>query len=198
VPNNPLPSDRDEPPSPNETLRLLDRIKGGDEGAVNDLLVRLGPRLRRWAHGRLPPSSRGMLETSDIVQDVVVSAMRHLANFDARGGGLASYLRRSILNRIATEWRKRRTSPEQTSIPEEVADDSTSPLDRAIGAENRARYEEALERLEPEEREAIIGRFEWDYSHAELARFLGKPSADAARVAVHRAVKRLTEEARHG
>jgi RNA polymerase sigma factor (sigma-70 family) len=198
VPDNSLQSERDEPPSPNETLRLLDRIKDGDEDAVNHLLVRLGPRLRRWAHGRLPQSSRGMLETSDIVQDVMVSAIRHLANFNAQGGGLASYLRTSILNRVATEWRKGRRSPEQTSLPDGVADGGTSPLDLAIGAENRARFEESLARLEPEERELIILRFEWDYSHAEIARFLGKPSPDAARVALHRAVKRLTEEVRRG
>lgn len=198
MPDHPLPSGRDEPPSPDETLRLLDRIKQGDEAAVSDLLVRLGPRLRRWAHGRLPQSSRGMLETADIVQDVLVSAVRHLASFDAQGGGLAAYLRTSILNRIASEWRKRARSPEQTSIPDDVTDGGMSPLDHAIGVENRARYEAALERLEPEERDAIIVRFEWDYSHAELATFLGKPSPDAARVAVQRAVKRLAEEARHG
>jgi hypothetical protein len=35
------------------------------------------------------------------------------------------------------------------------------------------------------------------YDYEDLARYLGKPSVGAARVAVHRAVKRLVEEARH-
>ena len=49
----------------------------------------------------------------------------------------------------------------------------------------------------PAEREAIVARFELAYGYDDLARYLGKPSAGAARVAVHRAVKRLAEEARH-
>ena len=61
-------------------------------------------------------------------------------------------------------------------------------------AEAAARYVAALARLEPEEREAIIGRVEMDYSYADLADVLGKPTADAARKAARRALLRLAEE----
>ena len=71
---------------------------------------------------------------------------------------------------------------------------STSPLDEAVGHEAVERYERALERLKPEDREAVIAKVELDGSYAELARVLGKPSADAARMAVGRAVLRLAEE----
>ncbi len=56
------------------------------------------------------------------------------------------------------------------------------------------RYDAALERLKPEEREAVISRVEFDLSYAELAEVLGKPSANAARMAVVRALVRLAEE----
>ncbi len=69
-----------------------------------------------------------------------------------------------------------------------------SPLEEAIGAEAAARYIAALARLEPEEREAIIGRVEMEYSYADLAEVLGKPTADAARKAARRALLRLAEE----
>jgi RNA polymerase sigma-70 factor (ECF subfamily) len=63
-----------------------------------------------------------------------------------------------------------------------------------IGAENMARYETALTRLRASDREAIIGRLEMQYSYEELATALDKPTPDAARVAVTRAMKRLAEE----
>ena len=68
-----------------------------------------------------------------------------------------------------------------------------SPLDRAIGSENVARYDAAVRRLSPADREAIVGRIELEYSYAELAVVLNKPTADAARVAVTRAMKRLAD-----
>ena len=49
-------------------------------------------------------------------------------------------------------------------------------------------------RLRDTDREAIIARVELRYSYQELAVALGKPSADAARVAVARAVYRLARE----
>ena len=68
-----------------------------------------------------------------------------------------------------------------------------SPLDRAIGQEASARYEAALAELKPPEREAIIGRIELGYDYDELAAALGKPSGEAARLAVRRALLRLAE-----
>ena len=71
--------------------------------------------------------------------------------------------------------------------------DETSPLEVAIGEEIIERYEAGLGRLKSEEREAIVGRVELGLSYAELATALGKPSADAARMTVVRALVKLTE-----
>ena len=54
-------------------------------------------------------------------------------------------------------------------------------------------YEAALAELREEEREAIIARVELDQSYAEVAAVLGKPSPEAARVAVYRALLRLAK-----
>jgi RNA polymerase sigma-70 factor (ECF subfamily) len=186
------------PPSPEETVLLLQRVRAGDDGALNALRVRLLPRLRRWAHGRLPPSARGVLETGDIVQSVAVKAMRRLGSIEIEhSAALASYLRQAIANEIADQWRRVIQKPDETSLHDALPAASTSPLERLIGAERVQRYEAALQRLPAAERETIIGRFELAYDYEDLARYLGKPSVGAARVAVHRAVKRLTEEARH-
>ena len=66
-----------------------------------------------------------------------------------------------------------------------------SPLEHVIGRERLDRYETALARLEPAEREAIIARLELQQSYEEVALALGKPTAGAARMAVTRAVRHL-------
>ena len=73
-------------------------------------------------------------------------------------------------------------------------DPAPSPLERAIGAEGFERYEAALARLKPADREAIIARLELQQSYEEVAVALGKPNANAARVAVTRALARLVKE----
>lgn len=63
----------------------------------------------------------------------------------------------------------------------------------AIGAEATERYEATLQRLTEEDRELIIGRIELGLTYSELAAACGKPSPDAARMAVGRALVRLAE-----
>jgi RNA polymerase sigma factor (sigma-70 family) len=194
-------SDRraDGPLSPEATVELLDRVKQGDHDALERLLARLMPLLRRWAHGRLPQSARGMQDTADLVQDTVVAAVKRLNSFEVRHqGALQAYLRQSVMNRIRDLVRYKQRRPNQIELPEQLADRGASPLQEAIGAENTERYERALQRLEPADREAIIGRLELQYSYDELAVSLNKPTAAAARMAVTRAMKRLAHEMRHG
>jgi DNA-directed RNA polymerase specialized sigma24 family protein len=105
---------------------LLLRAHGGDPDAVEELCARYGPRLRRWARGRL----------------------RHPS------------LESSIL--------------EQT-----------------VGGELLDRYETALLRLSPEDRDAIIARVELGLSWSEVASELGKNSDESAQMAVKQALVRL-------
>jgi RNA polymerase sigma factor (sigma-70 family) len=178
-------------------MDLLDRVRAGDTEALDDLLQRCIPALRRWAHGRLPSSARGMQDTSDLVQDTVMKVLRRLHAFDARHqGALQAYLRQAVMNRIRDVIRQKCRRPDQTELSDRIVDERTSPIDYAIGVENRARYDAALERLRQPDREAIINRLELQYSYEELAVVLDKPSAAAARMAVMRAMKRLAEEMR--
>ena len=56
----------------------------------------------------------------------------------------------------------------------------------------------ALQRLKPAEREAIVARVELQLTYEELAVALDKPSKDAARMAVARALLRLAMEMESG
>jgi RNA polymerase sigma-70 factor (ECF subfamily) len=175
------------------TIELLDRYKRGDQDAVNLLVERSLPPLKRWARGRLPDWARSLAETQDLVQDAVIRAIPHLKHFEARHpGALQAYLRQAIANHIRDEIRKVNSRPPiGATLPESKVDPGPSPLERAIGRERLDRYDAALAKLRPVEREAIVARLELQQSYEEVALALGKPSADAARMVVARAVKNL-------
>ena len=175
------------------TIELLDRYKRGDNEAVSLLVERSLPPLKRWARGRLPDWARSLAETQDRVQDAVIRAIPHLKHFEARHpGALQAYLRQAIANHIRDEIRKVNSRPPiGGDLPESKVDPGPSPLERAIGRERLDRYDAALAKLRPVEREAIVARLELQQSYEEVALALGKPSADAARMLVARAVKNL-------
>ena len=180
---------------PETTVELINRVKAGDDAARERLVARCIPPLRRWARGRLPSYARDMLDTEDLVQEAVIAALGRIQGFEARReGALQAYLRQALANRIKDVIRYKRRRPLQTELPEDARDQGESPLEQVIGLENTERYEAAMLRLRDTDREAIIARVELRYSYQELAVALGKPSADAARVAVARAVYRLARE----
>ena len=136
-----------------------------------------------------------MLDTQDLVQDTVLNSLRHLDQFESRHeGALQAYLRQAVLNRIRDEARKYSRRPVAAELTDSQPAASASPLDIAIGREGVERYEAALKKLRPIDREAIIGRLELQYDYKELAELLGKPNATAARGAVTRALARLMEQ----
>jgi RNA polymerase sigma-70 factor (ECF subfamily) len=177
------------------TERLVGRASSGDREAFEALLARYIPRLRRFAHGRLPALARDLVDTDDLVQVTLGRVVRQVGSFEDRGrGAFHAYLRQSLLNELRNQVRRARRHPAPAELSEQERDRSPSPLDAAVGQETLERYEAALLRLDPDEREAVIGRVELGLSHAELAEALGKASPDAARMAVARALVRLTRE----
>jgi RNA polymerase sigma-70 factor (ECF subfamily) len=174
------------------TMDLLERFKLGDPQAIDLLVERSIPPLQRWARGRLPQWARTLAETQDLVQNALLRALPHLKTFEVRHpGALQAYLRQAVANHIRDEIRKAPRQP-GSDVPD-VPDSGPSPLEMAIGRQGVERYETALAKLRPADREAIVARVELQQSYEEVAIALDKPSANAARVAVARAVKRLIQ-----
>jgi RNA polymerase sigma-70 factor (ECF subfamily) len=177
------------------SLNLLQRAQAGDREALDQLLERYRPRLVRWASGRLPRYARDLTETQDLVQDTLLQALRHIEAFDIRGeGALQAYLRQAILNRVRMELRRVGRKPPAEQIPDDIEAQMESPLEAAVGAEALERYERALATLSEDDRQLIIARLEYGYSHQEIASMLGRPNANTCRVALQRALLRLVEE----
>jgi RNA polymerase sigma-70 factor (ECF subfamily) len=186
------------PPLLERTLDLLDRAREGDAEALESLCARYLPRLRRWATGRLPEEARRLIDTEDLVQDVLLGTVRRIETFVPQPGtayaGFHAYLRQAILNRIRDSIRSiRRTPPlHGEDALEFTADSGPGPLDRALGRETAERYEQAMASLKADDREAVIMRLELGLSYEEIGEVLGKPSRNAARMFVIRALERLT------
>jgi RNA polymerase sigma factor (sigma-70 family) len=193
------PVDQSQDPllSDEPTIELVLRARGGDRLAVEALLQRSLPSLTRWAHGRLPAAARGAIDTGDLVQDAVLHALQRLDQFEPRHvGAMQAYLRQSVINRIRDEVRRITRRPIAVALTEELPGEATSPLEIAIQAESYERYRQALAALKPREREMIVARVEVQWSLAEIAQRFGIRSVDGARMAVTRALKRLSAQMR--
>ncbi len=179
------------------SIELLAKARAGDEDALDRLLAQHLPRLRRWASGRLPAWARDRGDTDDLVQETVIQTLRRIEAFEPRhDGALQAYLRQALMNRIRDAIRRAGRRPEAVPLDDQMAGNDMSPLEQAIGRESLDRYDTALALLRDRDREAIIGRIELGHTYEELAEALGKPTGEAARLAVHRAMLKLAEAMR--
>jgi RNA polymerase sigma factor (sigma-70 family) len=181
------------------SLDLIKRVQDGDASALDALIARYRPRMVRWASGRLPGYARDLVETQDLVQDTLVQAFRKIGGIEIRGeGALQAYLRQALLNGIRMEIRRVSRRPVGAELESGIESTQASPLELAIGAQTLTRYEQALEALRPEDRELVIAHVEFEFSHQELAVAFGKPTANAARMALQRALMQLAAEMKPG
>lgn len=176
------------------TTQLLRRAKRGERAALDALMTRYVQRLKTWASGRLPMHARSLLDTGDLVQETFLRTLGRLEEIEVQGAGsFQAYVRSAVLNRIRDEvrWAARRPGPD--GVPESLESREPSPLEQAVGADLAARYERALATLSRTEQLLLHLRVELDYDYDEIAEMTGRPSRDAARVAVSRALRRLAE-----
>ena len=174
------------------TLDLVARVRNGDQDALEVVCLRCLKGLRCFAAGRIPPRIRGMLDTQDLVAEALDKGMARLLDLDlGRQGALMSYLRQVLKNLIVDKIRAADRAPTSTLLDDQHADDTQSPLERALDREKVELYEEALQRVKPRDAEMIILRVEQQASYDDIAVYMGLPTANAARTAVRRALFRL-------
>jgi RNA polymerase sigma-70 factor (ECF subfamily) len=177
---------------PERTVDLLARARAGDKDALDEIFARAIPPLKRWARGRLPRWARDVVDTDDLVQETVIRTLARIDVFEYRGdSALQAYLRQAVMNRIRNEIRRATRHDAPETLDSGAEDPGLSPLDALIGRETVEAYDAALAQLTDEEQEAIIGRVELGLTYDELATAMGRPSPDAARMAVGRALLKL-------
>lgn len=177
------------------TIELVIRAKNGDNLAVEAILQRCLPPLRRWAHAKLPAAARGHLDTGDLVQEAAFHVLGRLDVFEPRHvGALQAYLRQSINNRIRDEVRRVTRRPERVELMNDPPSTGVSPLEAAIQTETYQRYRDALKGLSSRDRQLVLARLEAQWSLPEIAAHFGMRTVDATRMAVTRALRRLATQ----
>lgn len=184
-------------PALTQTLDLLHAAQAGDRQALERLLIRYQERIRRIVRMRLGPALRQQLESGDILQQVLLDAFRSLDRYEARDeagflawlAGIAEHRIRDAADYHASEKRDpARERPLETpdvggtSVAESLVDVSASPSERASRAEQVRRLEDCLASLPEADREVIVLRDYIGLSWAEVAKRVGSPSPDAARM----------------
>lgn len=176
--------------------RLLARVRFGDSSAVARLVERYLPRLRRWARGKLPRRARGSLDSSDLVQDALLRTLPRVGGLSLPGKrALGAYLYQAVQNRVIDEHRRLGRRGEHEPLRDDMSSEAPSPFEQALTRENTERYRAALAALSPEDRALIVGHVECDYNHAQLGALTSR-QPNAARMALQRAIQRLTEHMR--
>jgi RNA polymerase sigma-70 factor (ECF subfamily) len=177
------------------SLTLLLRAQNGDEAARDELCSRYLPRLRRWAHGRLPLWARNTLDTDDLVQETLLRSVRRIDDFvPQHERAFCAYVCEALRNRLRDALRSAARRPAGERLPSDEPSGAPSPLELAVGRQLLHCYESALQRLRVSDRELIVSKVELGLDYAEITDLLGRPSVAATRVAVSRALLRLAAE----
>ena len=197
-----------------KTQRLVALAKGGDQTALNQLCRVYGERVRRIIRFRLHQNLRSKLDSMDVVQDVLVSAMGGLKDFTYRNeGDFLRWLSRIAENRLRNIFDEfhadKRDIRKEILFKEEGRGvgsgfggafgpmGTTTPSLIMIKKEALDRVEKALDRLKPEYKEVIVLKRIEGLSYAEIGTRLGK-SEGAVGMLLSRAMTALTIAYRKG
>lgn len=200
-----------EPEEPSEPDDLLRRAAGGDSEALGKLWNGQEKRLRRMVRLRLDRRLQARVDASDVLQETFIEAAERLAEYlrDPRmpfalwlrfltGQKLTAMHRRHL----GTEARDaaREVSLFHGALPEassaclaaQLIGKVTAPLEAAIRAEMKARVQDALNSMDPMDREVLALRHFEQLSNHETAEVLGISTSGASSRYL-RALKRLKE-----
>jgi RNA polymerase sigma-70 factor (ECF subfamily) len=193
-----------------DTEELLAQASRGNSTARSQLLAQHRGRLRQMVAARMDRRLAARFDPSDVVQEVLLQADRHLADYlEHRPIPFYPWLRQFAVNHLIDLHRRhlkagRRsvTREEMPSprLPDESADElverlfarDSSPSARLEREEVRQQVRQALEQLPERDRELLVLRHLERLSTAEIAAVLGVSEATVYTRHL-RALKRLGE-----
>ncbi len=192
-----------------KTQELVTLAKGGDDSALEQLCRVYGERVRRIIRLRMGREIRPRLDSMDLVQDALLSALGGLGDFTYKNEG--DFLRwlaritqnelRDNLDKIYTEKRDIRkevrlenfgptTGGGFVGTPGPI--EATTPSVIMSKKEDLDKLEKAIDKLKPDYREVIVLAKIDGLSYREIANRLGK-SIDSVGHLLSRAMVALTE-----
>jgi RNA polymerase sigma-70 factor (ECF subfamily) len=192
-----------------ETTRILECAAAGDDAAWSTLFASHRERLRRMVCFRLDRRAQGRIDPSDVLQEAYLEAWRRIAEY-LRDPKMPFYLwLRSVTahkllamlrHELGAEMRDPRrevslyegSGPETSSevLADRLVESITGPSTTALRAEMKISLRQALDELEPLDREVLVLRHFEQLNSSETARVLGIEQSATSKRHV-RALRRL-------
>src|SRR6516165_528527 len=196
---------------PGQLSELSRRAGAGDSTALGQLLDAYRKPLRRMVRLRLDSRLQGRIDASDVIQETFLEVTRRLPEYHSNPrmpfflwlrfltGQKLLELRRRHLGTQARDAAREISLYQEALVPASSAclaaqllGKMTAPLQAAIRAEMKLRLQEALNGMDPLDREVLALRHFEQLDNTETAQVLGiSPSGASSRYL--RALKRLKE-----
>jgi RNA polymerase sigma-70 factor (ECF subfamily) len=197
--------------SDDQTETLLGAARKGDSEAVNRLLEKHRAPIRRLVELRLDRKVQRRVDVSDVVQDVMIEASGRLEKYLSDPSmAFHLWLRQIAWDRIIDTYRRHRVSakrnmdreqpmaapsgPDQSTmeLAIQLCDPGMTPATAATQREIAVHVEEAINKMNDQDREIILMRHYEHLSNLEIAEVLGL-NPPAASMRYLRALRRLRE-----
>ena len=194
-----------------DSEELLARLKQGDREALAALFSLCRERLSRVIRFRLDPRLQRRLDVEDILQEVYLNCSQRIANFlgdstqsffvwlrMVAGQTLIDLYRRHLGAQLRDAGREVPVQGFQyfqatsTSLAIQLAGNRTSPSQAAIRREMSGQLEQAIESMDPIDREILALRHFEELTNSEVAEVLGIQQK-AASIRYVRALGRLKQ-----
>lgn len=208
------------------TDELESRLREGDPQALAELFTRERDRLWRIVSFRLAEPLRARMGPDDILQEAFMDASKRLGHYKDCPGCSPFVWLRMVVNQTLVDLHRRHIGAQRRDVGREVAPWSspfaqttsasvaiqlvgafTSPSEAAARAEAVSLVEQAIEQMDPIDREVLVLRHFEELTNAEVAETLSIEQK-AASIRYVRALRRLKEilaqvpglpnEAQHG
>jgi len=189
----------------------LRRLAAGDQQALAELFARYRDRLRRMVKLRLDRRLQGRIDASDVLQEAYLDVARRAAEYAANptmpfflwvrlltGQRLLMVHRRHLgaqmrdAGQEVSLYHGALPQASSVSLAAQLLGRMTSPSLAAVRAEMQLKLQEALNGMDPIDREVLTLRHFEELSNGETAAVLGLQKAAASNRYV-RALKRLKE-----
>ncbi|MBA7661655.1 RNA polymerase sigma factor CarQ [subsurface metagenome] len=192
-----------------KTQQLVALAKEGNESALNQLCNVYGERVRRIVRLRMGKELRSKLDSMDLVQDTLLSALEGLGDFTYKTEGdflrwlsrIAQNALRDNLDKLHADKRDIRKEVRLGGYGPTTGDrfvgtpgpiDTTTPSVIMSRKEDLDKLENAIDELKPEYRKVIVLAKIDGLSYNQIGERLGK-SADAVGHLLSRAMVALTD-----
>lgn len=159
-------------------LALVTALQAGAETAYEELIHLYQQPVYNLVYRLLPDPG----DASDVVQEVFLKIFRNISNFRAQSS-LKTWVYRIALNEAQNRrrWFGRhrrhevdldREDDHARSIQDSLSDRASSPFDLMLGTETQEKIEEALQKLSPNFREAVVLRDIEELTYDQIAEIL--------------------------